>query len=74
MTEQVARHYANGGSLDRIRAVLVPAARKLDHPTINDVATADEFHPSQRLATEALAIAAVVEGRIPLINASLVKR
>jgi SAM-dependent methyltransferase len=65
MTEDVAKHYGQGGGqgggqsggglLDRILGALREAGTDLDHLTIDDLAPVDEFHSRRRVATEELA-------------------
>jgi len=52
---EVERHYGRGGLIDRVLAALADAGKDVEHLTIDDLASIDEFHSRRRLATEELA-------------------
>jgi len=54
-SEEMLRHYAQGGLLERIVAGLKALGKDLDSLTHEDLAPADEFHTQGRTATRALA-------------------
>ena len=53
--DDLLRHYAHGGLLERILAGLEAAGKELSALTHEDLAPADEFHSQGRTATKALA-------------------
>jgi SAM-dependent methyltransferase len=52
---EIERHYARGGLLDRILAVLEKAGKDLERLTIDDLSPIDELHSRRRRATVELA-------------------
>ncbi len=54
-SEEMLRHYEQGGLLERIVAGLKALGKDLDSLTHDDLAPADEFHSQGRSATRALA-------------------
>jgi SAM-dependent methyltransferase len=55
MTDDVAKHYAQTGLLDRILGALTREAIPIDKLSIDDLAPVDEFHSRGRRGTEELA-------------------
>ena len=53
--EDVERHYAQGGLIDRLLTALREAGKDIDRLTPDDLAAVDEFHSRRRLATVELA-------------------